>query len=57
MTATLQILAAVIIILGLLAMFGVNLATGAMVFGIGSAVLALAWILEELKKISKKLDK
>lgn len=55
MTATLQILAFVLVTTGLLAMFGVSLQTGLIIFGIGSIVLALAWILDELKKIEKKL--
>ena len=55
MTAILQILAFVLIALGLLAVFGVSLQTGLIIFGIGSTVLALAWILDELRKIEKKL--
>lgn len=55
MTAILQILAFVLVALGLLAMFGSSLPTGLIIFGIGATVLALAWILDELKKIEKKL--
>lgn len=55
MTAILQILAAVVIVIGLFALFLGSLINGAMIFGIGATVLALAWILDELKKIGKKL--
>lgn len=57
MGIVLQVISAVVILVGIAAMFVGNILGGAPIFGIGAVVFALACIYDELKKINKKLDK